>query len=133
MTEPGPGQRLDKWLWGARFFKTRSLAGRQCEGGRMRVDGATVTKAHFAVRPGMVLTFVQGRHVRVIKVLALAERRGPAAEAQGLYADLDPPTRDNALPAPSGGPMPAGARTGPRPTKRDRRAVAALKGDEPGA
>ena len=41
MTEPGPGQRLDKWLWGARFFKTRSLAGRQCEGGRMRVDGAT--------------------------------------------------------------------------------------------
>lgn len=133
MTEPGPGQRLDKWLWGARFFKTRSLAGKQCEGGGVRVDGATVSKAHFTVRPGMVLTFVQGRHVRVIEVLALADRRGPAQEARTLYADLDPPTRDNALPSPAGHRAFAGDRIGPRPTKRDRRAVAALKGDEPGA
>ena len=129
MTEPGPGQRLDKWLWGARFFKTRSLAGRQCEGGRMWVDGATVTKAHFAVRPGMVLTFVQGRHVRVIKVLALAERRGPAAEAQTLYDDLDPPTPrpDETEAADPTGKTPTRAPGSGRPTKRDRRALDTLK------
>ena len=91
MTEqPGPASggatlRLDKWLWYARFFKTRSQATQICAAGKVRVDGALVSKAHFIVRPGHVLTFVQGGQVRVIKVLALAGRRGPATEAQARY------------------------------------------------
>jgi len=104
--------RLDKWLWQARFFKTRSLAAKMCAGGGIRIDGVPTQKAHAAVRPGQVLTFVQGRHIRVIEVLALAERRGPASEAQTLYRDLQPPTPEAALPSP-----------GPRPTGRDRRSL----------
>ncbi|WP_343713854.1 RNA-binding S4 domain-containing protein [Inquilinus sp.] len=105
--------RLDKWLWQARFFKTRSLAAKVCAAGGIRIDGVPTQKAHAAIRPGMVLTFVQGRHIRVIEIVALGERRGPASEAQGLYRDLQPPTPEAALP-PSGGP---------RPTGRDRRAL----------
>lgn len=105
--------RLDKWLWQARFFKTRSLAAKVCAAGSIRIDGVPTQKAHAAIRPGMVLTFVQGRHIRVIEIVSLGERRGPASEAQGLYRDLQPPTPEAALPA-SGGP---------RPTGRDRRAL----------
>lgn len=121
----GSALRLDKWLWYARFFKTRSLATQVCGAGKVRVDGDVVNKAHFVVRPGHVLTFVQGGHVRVIKVLALAGRRGPASEAQALYEDLAPPARDTAIP--SAGPLTRPAGTG-RPTKRDRRAMDRARG-----
>lgn len=80
---------MDKWLWYARFFKTRSLAARICEDGRVRVNGDSIVKPHHPVRPGDVLTFIQGRRVRIIKVLELAGRRGPASEARTLYEDLD--------------------------------------------
>lgn len=115
--------RLDKWLWFARFFKTRSLATAMCNAGRLRVGGEVVNKANHKVRPGDVLTFPQGRHIRVVKVLALAARRGPASEAQQLYEDLNPPTAEGRLPA-DGGTRPAG--TG-RPTKRDRREIEKLR------
>ena len=108
--------RLDKWLWQARFFKTRSLAAKICATGAVRIDGTQTLKAHAAIRPGQVLTFIQGRHIRVIEVLALAERRGPASEAQLLYRDLQPPTPEEALPE-----------SGPRPDKRDRRALQRLQ------
>jgi ribosome-associated heat shock protein Hsp15 len=85
--------RLDKWLWFARFFKTRSLATKFCVSGRLRVNGTIVPKAHALVRVGDVLTFPLGPHVRVIKVARLGERRGPAPEAQTLYDDLAPPLR----------------------------------------
>jgi ribosome-associated heat shock protein Hsp15 len=91
--------RIDKWLWHARFFKSRSLASKVCHAGRVRVDGAVVWKAHFHVRPGQVLTFAQGDHVRVVRVLALADRRGPSSAARELYADLKPPTAENAVPS----------------------------------
>ena len=81
--------RLDKWLWYARFFKTRGLAQKACETGRIRVNGQRVTKAHRAVGPGDVLTFVQGRVVRIVRVLAVAERRGPAPEARLLYEEVE--------------------------------------------
>ena len=88
----GPaGLRLDKWLWYARFCKSRALASRLCAAGRVRLGGTLVHKAHQAVRPGDVLTFPLGPHIRVVRVLALGERRGPPAEARGLYEDLDPP------------------------------------------
>ena len=82
--------RLDKWLWHARFFKTRSLAARYIETARCRIDGRVVDKPHATVVPGMVLTFALGSRVRVVRVLALGERRGPAPEAHTLYDEIDP-------------------------------------------
>ncbi len=83
------GIRLDKWLWQARFFKSRSLSAAQVSAGRVRVNGQPVAKPAQVLRPGDVLTFAQGSRIRVVRVLAPAERRGPASEAQGLYDDLD--------------------------------------------
>ena len=117
------GMRLDKWLWHARFFKTRSLATARCQAGRIRMDGGAVTKAHAAVRPGQVLTFVQGAHVRVVRVLALADRRGPASEAQMLYEDLSPPTREDRLPRDATAPAGLRDKGSGRPTKKQRRAL----------
>jgi len=123
--EAGAGRlRIDKWLWFARFFKTRSLAAKVCNGGVVRCSGSLVTKAHFAVKPGDVLTFPQGRHIRVVKVLALGSRRGPAEEARTLYEDLSPPAPETAMDVP-GRPQSAG-----RPSKRDRRALERLKAEE---
>jgi ribosome-associated heat shock protein Hsp15 len=96
--EPPPRIRLDKWLWHARFVKTRSLAAKFCNEGAVRVDGEPVSKPAQSVRPGQVLTFALGRHVRVIELVAIGERRGSPAEARLLYRDLAPPTPDTAMP-----------------------------------
>lgn len=120
--------RADKWLWYARFFKTRTLASRVCASGQLRVAGSTVAKAHQKIKVGDVLTFPQGRHIRVIKVLALGQRRGPASEAQGLYEDLKPPTSEGRLP-----PRPGTATRPPgsgRPTKKERRALTRLQSED---
>ena len=120
--------RADKWLWYARFFKTRSLASKICNAGRLRVSGELVSRAHHKVKPGDVLTFAQGRNVRVIKVVSLATRRGPAPEAQALYEELKPPSADRRLPRTPGAPTPAGRPPGAgRPTKQDRRALDKLR------
>lgn len=92
--------RLDKWLWHARFFRTRGLAAAVVERGRVRLNGARVTKPGRAVGPGDTLTFVQGDRVRVVRVRAVAARRGPALDAQTLYDDLDAPPAAPAGPAP---------------------------------
>jgi ribosome-associated heat shock protein Hsp15 len=81
--------RLDKWLGHARFFKSRSLATRFIEKSRCRIDGRVVDKAHATVAPGMVLTFALGPRVRVVRIMALGERRGPAPEARALYDEID--------------------------------------------
>lgn len=77
--------RLDKWLWCARFYKTRPIAAEACEKGRLRINGHRVEKASREVRPGDVLTIPQGREVVVIRVISGALRRGPASEARLLY------------------------------------------------
>jgi ribosome-associated heat shock protein Hsp15 len=84
-----PALRLDKWLWQARFFKSRSLAASLVAEGHVRVNGTPVSRPGREITPGDVLTFAQGQRIRVIRVLALGLRRGPATEAQALYADLD--------------------------------------------
>ena len=89
MTE-AHGLRIDKWLWYARLFKSRSQASRLAADGRIRVDGKIVSRAHYAVKVGDVLTFPQARRIRVVRVVALGTRRGPAAEARTLYEDLLP-------------------------------------------
>src|SRR6056297_1316033 len=113
--EPRPSTRLDKWLWHARFFKTRGLAAGQVSGGHVRVNGARAAKPAQQVGPGDVLTFAQGRATRVVRITAPGTRRGPAAEAQALYEDLTPPETKDAHP-----PNPRYEGKG-RPTKRDRR------------
>ena len=124
--------RIDKWLWFARFVKSRSLATRLVEAARMRVNGTLTAKAHYAVRPGDVLTFPLGPNIRVIKVVALGARRGPATEAQGLYLDLDPPApRDAGITDPSATAESGQRLTGSgRPTKRERREIDRLQGDD---
>ncbi len=89
--------RLDKWLWHARFTKTRALAAKLCAAG-IRIDGVPTTKPGVTVRPGQVLTFALGRHVRVIELVAVGTRRGPAEEARTLYRDLAPPSPETAMP-----------------------------------
>ena len=82
--------RLDKWLWQARFFKSRSLAAEVIEAGSVRVNGTRVSRPGRDVGAGDTLTFPQGNRIRVVRILAIGQRRGPATEAQGLYVDLDP-------------------------------------------
>ena len=108
--EARPTQRLDKWLWCARFLKTRGAAARLVSEGRVRLDGEVCAKPHRAVGPGDTLTFPQGRWVRVVRILSVGARRGPAPEAQALYDDLSPEA-------------PPRAQAGARPTGRDRRAI----------
>ena len=90
MSTPPEKDRLDKWLWHARFFKTRSLAAKIVAEGKVRVNQQPITKRASLVGPGDVLTFPQGDWVRVIRIEAMSLRRGPASEAQGLYEDLSP-------------------------------------------
>ncbi len=85
------GLRLDKWLWFARFARTRSLAAKLCAGGLVTVGGVAVLKPGHAVRIGDAVTVRQGRVLRRVTVLALGERRGPPAEARLLYAEPQPP------------------------------------------
>jgi ribosome-associated heat shock protein Hsp15 len=91
--EPAPEPcRIDVWLWRARFFKTRSLAARFVEDGRVRLhrEGgeSRLDKPSRTVRPGDGLVFALGGRVVSIRVAAAGERRGPASEARGLYTEL---------------------------------------------
>jgi ribosome-associated heat shock protein Hsp15 len=80
--------RADKWLWYARFFKTRSRATAFCAEGRLRINRRLVERPSVTVRIGDVLTFPHGGDVRVVRVVRLGVRRGPTAEARSLYKDL---------------------------------------------
>lgn len=86
-----PKLRLDKWLWQARFFKGRDLAADLVLEGHLRINGQRCTKPGHGLAVGDVLTFAQGNQIRVVRVLALGQRRGPATEAQTLFVDLDAP------------------------------------------
>ena len=120
--------RLDKWLWYARFFKTRRAATKAISGGRFRLDGMIMNKPHRQALCGQVLTFIQGNRVRVIKIAALGSRRGPASEASMLYQDLTPapnlPSRAIKATQPE---FEARSKGSGRPTKLQRRATDWLK------
>ncbi len=83
--------RLDKWLWHARFFKTRTVATKTCLAGNIRINGQRSQTAHHAIGVGDILTFARGSHVVVVRVLRLSDRRGPAKEAHLLYEMLGQP------------------------------------------
>ncbi|MEX0969880.1 MAG: RNA-binding S4 domain-containing protein [Paracoccaceae bacterium] len=107
--------RLDKWLWHARFFKTRTLAAKFVSTGGVRLNSNRVDKPAIQVKPGDGLSFALGMQVRVVRIIALGTRRGPAPEAQALYDDLTPE-----LPEPA-------KRVGARPTKKQRRDMDAFR------
>jgi ribosome-associated heat shock protein Hsp15 len=107
--------RIDKWLWFARLAKTRTLAQKLAASGRVRVNRERNEAVSRSVKIGDTLTIGGPTGVRVFRIVALGVRRGPPAEARGLYDDLSPP------------PAPAAARSGPRPTKHDRRAIDAFR------
>ncbi|MFQ5897577.1 MAG: RNA-binding S4 domain-containing protein [Candidatus Methylomirabilia bacterium] len=114
--------RIDKWLWAARFFKTRSLASAACTGGKVDVNDHAAKPAR-AVRPGDLLRVTLPRGKRLLKVLALADQRGPAPQARLLYEDLTPPSPPEPIPAAPSVYRPPGAG---RPTKRERRLLERL-------
>ncbi|MEN3976732.1 RNA-binding S4 domain-containing protein [Emcibacter sp. SYSU 3D8] len=80
--------RIDKWLWYARFYKSRSLAAKHVQAGEIRVNSQRISKSSVVLKVGDVLTFALGDTVRVVEVAALGDRRGPAPEARLLYHDL---------------------------------------------
>lgn len=121
-------QRLDKWLFFARVVKSRTLAAKLAEAGRVRVNRDKAEQAAHMVKAGDVLTITLDRGVLVYRILDTGLRRGPAPEAATLYEDLSP-----AKQAPEAGQSaPAAARepgTG-RPTKKDRRELDRLRPNE---
>jgi ribosome-associated heat shock protein Hsp15 len=117
-------QRIDKWLWHARVVRTRSAAAALVTSGHVRLNGTRVDAASRAVKPGDVLTVALDRAVRVLKVLAFAERRGGSEAGKALYEDLSPPPVRRPEPVASREPG-AG-----RPTKRERRALDRFTGDD---
>ncbi|MGC6475844.1 MAG: RNA-binding S4 domain-containing protein [Parvibaculales bacterium] len=119
--------RIDKWLWYARFFKTRTLATSLAGQGRIRVNGDKISKASTTVKTGDVLTFPKDNHIRVIEILALGTRRGPASEAQSLYLDLQPPAPAENSKNPASLSNFTRVRGSGRPTKRDRRKLDDLR------
>ncbi|NVO17166.1 MAG: RNA-binding S4 domain-containing protein [Rhodoplanes sp.] len=120
-------QRIDKWLWHARVVRTRSAAAALAAGGQVRVNGARIDAASRPVKLGDVVTIALDSRVRVLAVTGFAERRGSATDAQVLFRDEAPPAA--ATPAEA---SPAVREPGAgRPTKRDRRSLDRLRGDEP--
>ena len=77
--------RIDKWLWHARFFRSRAMAQEAAMSGLIRLNGTRIEKAGHGVKPGDVVTVPHGREVLAVRILAIADRRGPAKVARALY------------------------------------------------
>ncbi len=122
-TEALASVRLDKWIWAARCFKTRSQATKACAAGRVSVDG-TKARASRPVKPGdrVEVSFQHG--TRILQVVALADRRGSATVAATLFEDLTPPPPPRVPP-----PMERERGLG-RPTKRDRRKLGKMRWED---
>ena len=121
-------QRIDKWLWHARIVRTRQAAAALAGSGHVRVNGERVDAPSRAVRPGDVITVALDHSVRVLKVLQFAERRGTAHDAKSLCEIIEA-TNQPRLPAADVTGRDSGSG---RPTKRDRRAIDRLIGDDGG-
>lgn len=111
--------RVDKWLWQARFFKTRSLATKLVKSGKLRLNGVLISKPSRSVQVEDILTFPKEMEIRVIKICDLGQRRGPASEAQRLYQDLAPVESKSKLDFASTGKS--------RPTSKERKALVKFK------
>jgi ribosome-associated heat shock protein Hsp15 len=123
--QPSPDSiRVDKWLWAARVFKTRSLAAAACDGGKVDINAEAARPAR-RVRAGdrLEVGLPRGRR-RILKVVAIGDRRGSAESARALFEDLTPPEP----PRPRQAPPPLREPGAGRPTKRERREIERLRG-----
>lgn len=114
-------QRIDKWLWHARFARTRTAAQQLAKSGQIRVNRIRSNSASRLLKPGDVLTVTLGMTIKVVRVQGFAERRGSAMEAQRLYEELEVLTHSR---PDADSPSPG---AGPRPNVRDRRRLQELK------
>ena len=116
--------RVDKWLWAARFYKTRSLAAQELDKGRVQLNGHAVKPAH-EIKPGDKLMLRQGTVLREVQVLGLSMQRGPAPVAQALYEESADSMAKRLLAAEHRklNSEPAASIEHGRPTKRDRRSI----------
>jgi len=121
------GVRIDKWLWAARFFKTRSLAGRACELGRIESNGQAA-KAAREVKIGDRLHVKNDGGDFQVEVLALSEMRGPAAIAQTLYQETEASRELRLKLAEARKAMPQVEAQRGKPSKRDRREIERFRG-----
>ena len=133
-------QRLDKWLWFARVVKSRTMASGLVTSGKVRVNRVKVDKPSHALKFGDVVTVNVGRKARVLRVVAMGVRRGPATEAQGLFEELTESVASSisggsaALPGDAAGRDAGNKLAGMRvagagrPTKRDRRLIDQFRG-----
>lgn len=122
------GVRLDKWLWAARFFKTRAVAARACELGRVASNGQPMKPARM-IHPGSQLAITTEGGLFQVEVLGLSEMRGPAAVAQALFRESDESKEARAKVAEERKAMAAWERLpDSRPDKRDRRTLSRLRG-----
>ena len=111
--------RVDKWLWQARFFKTRSLAAKLVKSGKLRLNGLLISKPSRGVEIEDILTFPKEMEIRIIKICNLGQRRGPASESQRLYQDLalvEPKPKLDLAPTENS-----------RPTSKERKALVKFK------
>ncbi len=124
MQAPLDSLRVDRWLWAARVFKTRSQAGIACDGGKVDVNDEAAKPAR-RVRAGDLVrvTLPRGRR-RILKVAAVDDRRGSAEVAKALFEDLTPPGPPRLRQAPPPRREPGAG----RPTKRERRDIERLRG-----
>jgi ribosome-associated heat shock protein Hsp15 len=119
--------RIDKWLWAARFYKTRSLASAAVEGGHVELNGERAKPAK-QIRIGDELRIRLNQLTHVVSVHGFAERRGPASEARLLYEETEASKRERARLAEQRRLAPTPTyEEGGRPTKRDRRDMARIK------
>jgi ribosome-associated heat shock protein Hsp15 len=114
--------RADKWLWAARIFKTRSLAAAACAGGKVEINEHSAKPARL-VHAGDRIRVTRSDGKRIVKVLALTDRRGPATVARALYQDLTPPAPPRVRRPPPVYRAPGAG----RPTKRERRLLDRLR------
>jgi len=119
--------RIDKWLWTARFFKTRALAVAAIETGKVILNGARIKPAK-ALAAGDMLTLRLGPYTQVVEVLGLSNKRGPAAEAQKLYQETEESRVQRAALALELKAQPQPSEQKGRPTKKDRREIEKVKG-----
>jgi len=115
--------RIDKWLWAARFYKTRALASEAIKKGRVLVDGEKI-KPGKEIRPGLVLSIRQSCFSKIVKVIALSARRGSATTAAELYVETQESIANRERLREIQQTQPALRRSGlGRPTKRERRQI----------
>ena len=122
-TIPVESVRLDKWLWAARFFKTRSLAKTAVENGRVRIQGQKL-KPGKDIKTGMQLQIKQGESEKTVNILALSDHRGPANQAATLYQETEESIENrNALAASKKAAFLSKPQADSKPNKKQRRQI----------